>query len=51
MEPYDNSEKKEEDHSNLLGKFREVWLLRARKGGLQEAVDLLEKSLRKTYYH
>ena len=48
MEPYENSEKKGEDHSGLLRKFQDVWLLRARKGGLHEAVDLLKESFQKT---
>ena len=28
--------------------FQDIWLLRARRGGLHEAVDLLEKALQKT---
>ena len=51
MEPHENSEKKGADHSDLLRKFQDVWLLRARKGGLHEAVDLLEESFQKTHAH
>ena len=32
----------------LVEKFQEIWLVRARIGGLHEAVDLLEKALQKT---
>ena len=32
----------------LIEKFQEIWLVRARIGGLHEAVDLLEKALQKT---
>jgi hypothetical protein len=32
----------------LVQEFQNIWLLRARRGGLHEAVDLLEKALQKT---
>ena len=33
------------DATTLLGKFESIWKIRARKGGLQEASDLLAKAL------
>ena len=35
-------------HAGLIKTFQEIWLLRARKGGLHEAVDLLEKAVKQT---
>ena len=32
----------------LVQEFQNIWLLRARRGGLHEAVNLLEKALQKT---
>jgi hypothetical protein len=36
------------DNKELVERFKKVWLLRARNGGLEEAVQLLEKALQQT---
>ena len=35
-------------NAELIKRFKDVWLLRAREGGLHEAVDLLEEAQQKT---
>lgn len=37
-----------ESHASLIEKFQDIWLLRAREGGLQEASNLLKQALDQT---
>ena len=37
-------------HASLIEKFQDIWLLRAREGGLQEASNLLKQALDQTLF-
>lgn len=45
LEPSSSFSNNENIHSHLLQRFQDIWLLRARSGGLHEAVELLDKAL------
>ena len=49
LDPSKISSGNEEEYADLIEKFQKIWLLRARTGGLQEAVDLLRQAFHRTY--
>ena len=48
LDPKNIHSNMENCHAGLIKTFQEIWLLRARKGGLHEAVDLLEEAVKQT---